>query len=245
MTEVGVQLYSVREAMAADPKGVLSRLAGIGYRNVEPVFGLLGGDPPGFRRLLDANDLTARSLHAPVLGTAREEIAEAAQAIGAQTVVVPSIPEPEFATAAAVARTAERLADAASWLENHGLELAYHNHQWELAQRPAGQPALELLAGLLPPQVALELDVYWAQVGGVDVPALLGRLGDRVRLMHIKDGPAVKGEAMTAVGTGVLPIREILDAAPPQALRIVELDRCDGDIFTALEESFAYLDEGR
>ncbi|MEV0718342.1 hypothetical protein, partial [Asanoa sp. NPDC050611] len=197
MTDVGVQLYSVREPLVAGADAVLGRLAAIGYRLVEPTFGLLGGDPPGFRRLLGTHRLTACALHAPILGPLRDEIAAAALAIGARTVVVPSIPAAEFATAAGVARSAERLAEAATWLAGRGLALAYHNHHWELAHRPAGRPALELLAALLPPSVALEVDVYWATVGGADVPALLhqfgqqGAVGRGRRAGHGRGGPAV------------------------------------------------------
>lgn len=245
MTGLGVQLYSVREAMAADAGGALGRVAEIGYRMVEPTFALLGGNPAGFRRMLDGNGLTACALHGPVLGPTRDEVADAALAIGAQTVVVASIPEPEFTTAAGVARSADRLAEAAAWLDGHGLGLAYHNHHWELAQRPGGWPALELLAKLLRPQVALEVDVYWAAVGGVDVPQLLGLLGERVRLLHIKDGPATVDDPMTAVGAGTLLMMDILAAAPSGAHRIVELDRCSGDVFAALADSYAYLSEER
>ncbi|HEX6681168.1 MAG TPA: sugar phosphate isomerase/epimerase [Candidatus Limnocylindrales bacterium] len=242
MNELGVQLYSVREAMAAGTPSVLRRLADIGYRVVEPTLGLLGDDPQGFRRLLDAHGLTACALHAPLLGPMRDEVARAALALGVETVVVPTIQASEFATAAGVARSAARLAEAAEWLTGQGLRLAYHNHHWELAQHPSGQPGLELLAALLPDEVGLELDVYWAHVGGADVPALLGRFGDRVRLLHVKDGPATVDDPMTAVGAGVVPIPEILAAAPPSAVRIVEIDRCDGDMFTALADSYGYLD---
>lgn len=239
---IGVQLYSVREAMTSSrPEEVLARLTQIGYAFVEPTFGLLGGDPNGFRQLIKQHHLSAPSIHGPVLGPMREQVADAALEIGADTVVVAVIPEAEFTTAAGVARSAERLAEAATWLAARDLKLAYHNHHWELAHHPGGQPALELLAALLPPEVALEVDIYWAAVGGANVPDLLTRLGNRVRLLHVKDGPSTVEDPMTAVGAGVLPILEILAAAPPDAHRIVELDRCDGDIFTALTDSYDYL----
>lgn len=238
---IGVQLHSVRTAMTSRAAEVLGRLAAIGYPFVEPTYGLLGGDPSGFRRLLARHGLGVCSLHGPVLGPMRDQVAGAALAIGAETVVVAAIPEAEFATAAAVTRSADRLSEAAEWLATRGLKLAYHNHHWELAHRPGGHPALELLAALLPPEVALEVDTYWAAVGGADVPGLLSDLGDRVRLLHIKDGPSTVDGPMTAVGAGTLPIPDILAAAPPDALRIVELDRCDGDIFAALANSYTYL----
>jgi sugar phosphate isomerase/epimerase len=89
--------------------------------------------------------------------------------------------------------------------------------------------------------VLLEVDTYWAAVGGQDVPALLGRLGDRVRYLHVKDGPITKEEPMTAVGTGLMPIAEVLAAAPSAEWHIVELDRCATDMMTAVEQSLNWL----
>ena len=87
----------------------------------------------------------------------------------------------------------------------------------------------------------LELDTYWAAVGGQDVPALLGRLGQRVRYLHVKDGPVTRDDPMTAVGAGRMPVAEILAAAPPGAWRVVELDRCATDMMTAVGDSLAWL----
>jgi hypothetical protein len=101
MTRLGVQLYSVREQMQVDPGGVLDRLAEIGYRAVEPTLGLLGGDPAGFRELLDARGLTACALHGPALGPLLDDTAAAARAIGS------SAPgKPETAGAAVTASPA-------------------------------------------------------------------------------------------------------------------------------------------
>jgi len=89
--------------------------------------------------------------------------------------------------------------------------------------------------------VILELDTYWAAVGGEDVVPLLGRLGDRVQFLHIKDGPLTKDDKeQLAVGAGKMPIDEIL-AAAPAALAVVELDDFTGDVFDAVTDSFTYL----
>jgi sugar phosphate isomerase/epimerase len=89
--------------------------------------------------------------------------------------------------------------------------------------------------------VVLEVDTYWAQVGGADVPALLGRLGDRVTAIHVKDGDGtLDTSAQVAVGDGTIAVADIL-AAAPAALRVVELDDFTGDIFAAVAGSFTYL----
>jgi sugar phosphate isomerase/epimerase len=244
MNALAVQLYSVRDAIDADRAGTLARIAAMGYRAVEGYDPLT--DPAGFRADADAAGLTVFSTHAPVLGDRRDELPAALATIGSDSVIVPAVPPEWFADQEAVDGTAARLNEAAKWAAGYGLRLGYHNHWWELESTVDGKAALEALADRLSPEVFLEVDVYWATVGGVDVPALLGRLGDRVRALHVKDGPATPqskvDEPMTAVGSGTLPIPEILAAAPPDAQRIVELDRCATDMFAALADSVAYLE---
>ena len=71
--------------------------------------------------------------------------------------------------------------------------------------------------------------------------ALLERLGSRVQLLHIKDGPLSTNDLeQVAVGSGSMPVPAIL-AAAPQAIRVVELDDFDGDMLTAVADSAAYL----
>jgi sugar phosphate isomerase/epimerase len=115
-----------------------------------------------------------------------------------------------------------------------GLRVGYHNHEFELATRIDGRHALEVFADRLDPNVVLEVDTWWAHVGGADVPALLERLGDRVVALHLKDGDGSGGgHVQVPLGQGVLPVREILDAAPA-ALRVLELDDTAGDLFEAI-----------
>jgi sugar phosphate isomerase/epimerase len=141
-----------------------------------------------------------------------------------------------------VQAVARELNDIASWAADRGLRLGYHNHDFELSSLIGGRPALEVLADALDDRVVLEVDTYWAAVGGQDVPALLGRLGERVRYLHVKDGPAVdRDDFMTAVGSGRLPVAEILAACPSAEWHVVELDRCATDVLTAAGDSLAWL----
>jgi sugar phosphate isomerase/epimerase len=71
---------------------------------------------------------------------------------------------------------------------------------------------------------------------------VIRQLGARVPLLHIKDGPAVLGEPMTAVGQGTLDFHEIAAAAQNYAeWFIVELDECATNMMDAVAQSYAYL----
>jgi len=235
-----LQLYTVREQLAADRAGVLAQVAALGYGAVEP-FNILS-DPDGLRADLDAAGLSACSVHAAPAGEAAEDVVRAARTLGADTIIIPYLPPPRFADADGVQSLARELNELAAGLAGQGLRLGYHNHDFELSSLVGGVPALAVLADQLDDAVLLEVDTYWAAVGGQDVPALLGRLGDRVRYLHVKDGPVVsRDDFMTAVGAGRMPVAEILAASPSARWHVVELDRCATDMMTAVGDSLAWL----
>lgn len=237
---LSVQLYTVREHLAADRAGTLARLAEIGFGAVEPFDPT--DDPQGFRRIADSLGLTVSGVHArQLLGREPAAVLDAVATLGTSLVIVPAgIAPEEFTSREGLERTADLLNGLAETVAGHGMRLGYHNHWWELEPTFDGRHAIELLAELLAPEVFFEIDTYWAAVGGAHPPELLRRLGPRVQALHVKDGPVRKGEAHTAVGAGAMPIPEIL-AAAPDAQRVVELDECATDMFDALADSRAYL----
>jgi sugar phosphate isomerase/epimerase len=95
---------------------------------------------------------------------------------------------------------------------------------------------------MVDPGVFFEVDTYWAQTGGVEAADLVRKLGAKAPLLHIKDGPCVKGEPMTAVGDGVMDVGAIVNAGKPYTeWMIVELDACATDIIEAVAKSYSYL----
>ena len=242
MPTTSVQLYSVRDAVAADLDGAVVRLAEIGLRHVEPY--AFHERTEEYQRAFAATGLTAPSGHAPVLGSdAPEAIFDAAAALGMATVIDPFVPAEYWQTADQVAELAERVNRLAAPAAERGLEFGYHNHAWELSTRIGGRHALELFVEHLEPTVVLEIDTYWAAVGGADTPALLAALGDRVRLIHVKDG-TLDGEtsAQQPAGSGEVDVPAIL-AAAPQATRVIEFDAYAGDVFAGIAQSLAWLTE--
>ncbi|MFF4901466.1 sugar phosphate isomerase/epimerase family protein [Streptomyces sp. NPDC001068] len=238
-TPLAVQLYGLDKAMTADRRGTLRRLAEMGYPGVEPYDVL--GDPHGLRAELDEFGLKACSAHAWVTGERQTEIFRALTVVGTDTAILPYVAPERFADRESIAAVAAEINAAARAAADHGLRIGYHNHDFELSTLHGGRPALEILADLLDTDVLLEVDTYWAATGGQDVPGLLRRLGDRVRHLHVKDGPVNKEDPQVAVGSGRMPVPEILAAAPAVEWHIVELDQCATDLFDAMAQSLAYL----
>jgi sugar phosphate isomerase/epimerase len=237
---LSVQLYTVREHLARDLPGTLERLAGLGLAHVEP-FGLTD-HAPALGSALAGTGLTAPTAHQHFVGTgAEEQVFATAAALGVGTVFDPRVDRQRWGSVAAVAAVADDLNAAAAVAARHGVRVGYHNHAQELEILLEGTTALEVLAARLDDAVALEVDTYWAAVGGQDPVALLQRLGDRVHAVHVKDGPATTDvRDQVAVGRGGMPVRAILEAAP-HALRVVELDDTRGDRFQAVADSCTWL----
>ena len=238
-----LQLYTLRDVLPTGRAEVLRRVADFGYGAVEPYDVLT--DPEQLRADLDEAGLAVCSVHSNILGDDGEVLLRGVVAVGGDTVIVPWAEPERFADADAVAELAAELNQAAAKTADQGLRLGYHNHDFELSSLVGGRPALEVLADALDPAVILEVDTYWAAVGGQDVPALLRRLGDRVRYLHVKDGPigTREGDVMVAVGSGRMPVADILAACPSAEWHVVELDRCATDMLTAVGDSLAWLAE--
>ena len=235
---MALQLYTLRDQLPAGRKAVLQAVKGFGYGAVEPYDVLT--DPEAQRADLDEAGLAVCSVHAKALGDDTDAMLAGARKLGADTVIVPWASPERFADADAIRALARELNEGAARAAGRGLRFGYHNHAFELALVD-GRTGLEVLADALDDAVLLEVDTYWVAVGGQDVPALLRRLGDRVRALHVKDGPVTQDDPMTAVGAGRMPVADILAACPSAEWHIVELDRCATDILTAVSDSITWL----
>ncbi len=176
-TPLSIQLYTLRDQIAADRDGTLTRLAEIGYRSVETYDPT--ADPAGFRKLADDLGISVSSTHAYALFSKDAgEVFDAVATVGTDLAIIPGgIDHDEFTTTDGLRRTADLLNGFAAKAAERGIRIGYHNHWWEIEPRFDGRTGLEVLAGLLAPEVFLEVDTYWAQVGGADVPAAAARAG--------------------------------------------------------------------
>ena len=239
-----IQLYTVRKALEGDLAGTIRRLAEIGFTMVEPY--RFVAKAAELKKAMAENNVTAPSGHAPLLSDDQDAIFAAAQQLGIGTVIDPHVPIERWNTIEDIKETAEQLNAAAVKGANYGIRVGYHNHWWEVKSLIEGKTALEHLADNLAPEVVLELDTYWAAVGGQNPVDLLVRLGDRVKFIHIKDGPVTSDPStQLAVGQGQMPIWDVLNAAHSLEAGVIELDDFQGDMFDAVQDSYNYLTAGK
>ena len=235
-----IQLYTLRNAVAEDLPATIKRVAEIGFTHVEPYDFVASAKELG--RALHENGLTAPSAHAPLLSGDQDEIFGAAKELGIPTVIDPMVPADLWQDAKSIEATAAKLNAAAKKGAEYGIRVGYHNHAWELESIVEGRTALEYFETHLDPEVVLEVDTYWAAVGGQDPVKLLQRLGDRVKFIHIKDGPLnTDNKAQQPAGQGRVPVLDVIAAAKSLEVGVVEFDDYSGDIFQGIAQSLAFL----
>lgn len=241
--QIAVQLYTVRALAARDLPGTLEAVAAAGYGAVE-LAGLPDVPAAELASLLEAARLRVVASHEGIerLRADVTSVAERLGAVGCPRVIVPWMPEDDRTDADAVRRFAAELGGHAEQLAPHGMRLGYHNHAFEFAPLD-GTTVWDVMLAELPTAIELELDVYWASVGGRDPVAEIRANPERIRLLHVKDMAAGGGDPHDApVGDGILPIPDLVAAASASGVEwfIVEQDE-PGDPLADIGRSLEYL----
>ncbi len=260
---LSVQLYSVREPLGTDLNGTLAKLSAMGLRQVE-AFDFVR-QPDALAEAFAANNLVAKTGHAPMLSDqggdgspapSLDTVFGAAKTLGLDIVIDPFVVADRWVDQDEVRATATKLNQAAKAAADHGLVVGYHNHSQEFVADFGAQSAFEWFVDQLDDEVVLEIDLYWAATGKQDVTALLGRLGDRVKALHVKDGiigenPFRPGAGpvppdsldQRPAGQGEVPLLDYLAAAPSTQYAVIEFDHYKGDIFEGVETSVKYFND--
>ena len=222
---LGVQLYTVRAAMKADPEATLRRVASLGYDEVE-FAGTYGADPAALCRETRRLGLEVAAAHADwrQLKTDPAAAIAEAKALCADTIMLAWLPPDERQTMEQWRDWVTRLNTVNALAKAEGLSLAYHAHDFEFAAIEGARPIDLLFAGL-DPNIGFELDTYWLATAGVDPLAFLTSHADRVTHLHLKDMAA--DGTMADVGKGTLPMQAIVSQARAQGVRHFLVERDD------------------
>lgn len=231
---VGIQLYTIREAIAADAAATLKKLRAIGYGEVETAgFGKLTAKQ--FRVLLDDAGLACPSAHLGFDPANLDAAFDDAHALGAKyaasgsldALVEPAKPAPGAARAMSLdearrtAQLANRIGAAA---KRAGLQYVYHNHAFEFADQGGGATGYDLLLRETDPElVKFEIDCGWMVFAGRDPLDYLRKHPQRFPLIHVKDflpESRLRGRMLGAeLGHGVIDYQPIFAAAAKAGLQ--------------------------
>jgi sugar phosphate isomerase/epimerase len=195
---ISIQLYTLRDQLAADLDGTLAALHRIGYTRVEHA-GFVGRTAAQFKAALDANHLWSSSGHVSIpqpfdAAAWRASLADA-RVLGSRYIVHPFFGI-DFGTGAVTRTTApwrafaRDLNRAGRMARDAGLQLGYHNHNWDffrLTDNPSRSGHDVLAAETDPHLVHLEVDLFWSWRGGRDPVDLINQHRGRVRQFHVKD----------------------------------------------------------
>lgn len=253
--KIGLQLYTLRETIGQDVKGMLAKVARAGYTEVEtygysPESHFWGLTPPAFKAALAANGLTTSSGHYEMNAFVRDGKAEAlkpyieaAQVCGQAYIVVPHLGEELRQTPAACQLIAQRLNQAGVLCKAAGLKLAYHNHDFEF--KPVGGTVLYdvLLRETDPALVDFELDIYWVVRAGQNPLKLFAAHPGRFPLWHIKDMDRAQPARNTEIGSGSIDFPKLFQQAPAAGLKhlFVEQENFSMDAYQSITQSAAYI----
>jgi sugar phosphate isomerase/epimerase len=214
---VGLELYSVRNAMKADPERTLAAVRAMGYDDVELLwsFDNFGRSPGQVHATLKREGLKAPSGHiAPeALLTDWEGSLASAKLVGHQYLIVPSLPEETRTSLDAWRRWADRFNAAGDLARRAGMWLAFHNEPEHMKPITGTIPYDLFMERTDPSRVRLQLDFGNMEIGGGKPMLYLQQHYDRYWTFHIKD-VGDGGTHDTELGSGHTNLRALLAAIP-------------------------------
>lgn len=238
MRPIGIQLYTLRKPFAADPLGTLSRIRETGYDSVE-FAAPLDADFEGFARHMQTIGLDCPSAHVGLADMAARpnDVLAMARTLGCRYIVMPYVLPDQRDWPAVIAALNAFAAKARS----EGLRVAYHHHDFEFQAADGVRPFDRLVAETDRALVDFELDVYWLKAAGEDPKAVIEKMADRVKLIHLKD--AASDGKMTDVGSGLLDFPALIKASEESGVEhfFVEHDFPPAPYWPSVEASLAYL----
>jgi len=250
---LGVQLFTIRDAVAKNLESSLERLASLGYKNLE-IFGYNGTffekSAAEFKTILKNTGLTVTSSHHTTgvevkgkgtLTDGWDKAIEDVHAIGGKYMVC-AFMFPNERTNAIYKSMPALLEKSGKATIAAGIQFAYHNHDFEF-QPYEDTLVYDFFIKNTPADIVkMELDLYWISKAGYDPVAYFEKYPGRFPLWHVKDMEAGTKD-ITEVGHGTVDFDKIFAARKKAGLKywFVEQDVSKGDIFESLKSSRDYL----
>ncbi|WP_129714369.1 sugar phosphate isomerase/epimerase [Pedobacter sp. SYP-B3415] len=229
--EIGLQLFSIRDALAADVTASLRKVAEIGYNHVETFFEynkkkpeakFWGLEVSDLKKLLADNRLASYSGHYQLHDfltrgngdkSALEYQVDIAASLGQQYFIIPVPPLGllDMLSADDFKFMAEQFNKAGELCRKSGLTIGYHNHFWEFRSLAGGKKGMDILLSETEPDlVTFELDLFWAKKSGINPDDYFKKYPGRFAMWHVKDMDKSNTEPITGGEQDKKPSMDIL-----------------------------------
>lgn len=254
---VGIQLFTLRELVAKDPKSVFENIAAAGYKEVE-MFGLgsdgkfFGLTPAEVKSIFKANGLKSPSGHYTPSkflfengsGDDVKMICDAANALGNKYFIIPWLSPEQRKNIEQYKALAERISKAAVICKQNGLQMAYHNHDFEF-DNFNGETGYDILMNNTDKDlVKLELDLYWVVRAGLNPVDLFKKQPGRFHLWHVKDMNKADKTQNTEVGNGSVDFKTIFANAKLSGVKHYMMEQENNykpDFYGSIKTSCSYI----
>ena len=228
--KIGIQLYTLRDILKKDLAGTIAQVAQAGYHEVE-TFDYVGRKYSGlsvqdYDALLKKNQLQTPSGHYYLKGFLFQGNddewkygIEDAKQLGQKYMVVPYLEAEQRKNLDAYKKLAARLNLGGELCKQAGLQMAYHNHDFEF-QPMEGQTGMDVLLKETDKSlVQFEMDIYWVSFAGQDPIALIKKHPGRFPLWHVKDMDNTPQKKFTEVGNGVINFKKVFDCEKKSGMK--------------------------
>ena len=257
---IGLQLYTVRDAMDKDPVSALAKVTQIGYTSVEGATytgteKFYGMSPSAFKKVLKQNGLVIPSSHyrlgeektngeivsGTLLHDWNKAVDDAAE-VGIKYMVCAYLSEAERGDLDHYKYVADQLNIAGERCKKSGIQLCYHNHNFEFEKQGDTYP-YDILMATDKDLVKMEMDIYWIKKAGQDPIALFNKHPGRFSLWHVKDMDNTPARDFTEIGNGIIDFKEIFKYKNKAGMKyfFVEQDKCPGTPFDSITKSIKYI----
>ena len=230
----GLQLYSLRDDLPKDPKGVLKQVASFGYKQVESYEGkqgmFWGMTNKEFKTYLGELGMDIVSSHCNINTDFETKAAQAGE-IGMKYLICPHLGMQK--TIDDFKKFAEKFNACGEICKKNGLRFAYHNHGYSFTELEGQMPQDVLMQNTNADLVDFEMDIYWVVTAGADPIAWLNKYPGRFKLCHVKDrrkeADLKDQDASIDLGAGSIDFASILKTGSSKGLQyyIVEQERYD------------------
>lgn len=231
----GIQMYSVRDMAETNLLGAIEQVGKLGYHYAE-FAGFFGVPAEEVKAKLDACGMEVSSTHTGWTELTDDKIADTIKyhkTIGNSFIIIPGADLSTQAKLDAFIALVNRVQPV---LAAEGIRLGYHNHAHEFRANADGSMIYEQIKRRT--KLELEIDTYWAYVGGQDPIAMMHELRDRVHIVHIKDG-SQDGHGQP-LGMGTAPAAEVYRTAVEMGIQlVVESETCNP---TGMDEARICMD---